>query len=188
MHSTSKYYGGHGDLLGGAVVSSTDKLAAKIAKTRKYLGHSANVDDAYQVLRGFRSILPRFNHSQNNANILAEYLDGRDDISTVLHPSLPSHLDHAIWTRDFTGTGGIFSFVLSGRSEEQAVEFLNNLDLFGIGFSYGGYESLAIHCGPQLSRSKSKLDFDGPLIRLACGLEDTQDLINDVVQALDKIG
>ena len=185
VHAATKYFGGHSDLLAGAVISGSDALARKVALTRKYHGHSLSADDAYQVLRGFRTVVPRFRHAEQSALKLAEWLDAHDDIGAVLHPSLTSHPDHKIWARDFTGGACIFSFILKNKTEDDAVNFINALNIFGIGYSYGGYESLAIHCGPQLKRHHNTLSFDGPLIRLACGIEDATDLINDVKQALD---
>lgn len=187
VHSATKYFGGHSDLLAGVVVSAHEKLARKVANTRKYQGHSLSADDAYQVLRGFRTVVPRFKHAEQSALMLAKWLEGRDDIEAVLHPTLPSHPQHDIWTRDFTGAACIFSFVLKNKRETDAVDFINALNIFGIGYSYGGFESLAIHCGPQLKRSHNKTRFTGPIVRLACGIEAPQDLINDVKQALDAI-
>ena len=187
IHAATKYFGGHSDLLAGAVICRTKSLAAKVAKTRKFIGHSLSADDAYQVLRGFRTVIPRFRHAEQSALKLAHWLDAHDGIDAVLHPELPSHPDHQIWARDFTGGACIFSFTLKGKSESDAVDFINALNIFGIGYSYGGFESLAIHCGPQLKRNHKSVKLNGPLIRFACGIEDPQDLINDVKQALNAI-
>jgi cystathionine beta-lyase len=117
---------------------------------------------------------------------LAEWLMTRDEVQQVLHPAVLGHPDHALWKRDFTGGGCIFSVVLKPLTDTDVLKFVNALNLFGIGYSYGGFESLAIHCDPQLRRYLAKT-LPGPLVRFACGLEDPSDLKADIEQALATV-
>jgi cystathionine beta-lyase len=185
-HSATKYFGGHGDLLFGAAICADEDHGEKLAQTAKQMGVASSPDDAYQVLRGFRSVVTRFEQQAATALKLAHWLQDQPAVSSVLHPALQSHPDHALWQRDFTGGGCLFSFILNPMPASAVDQFINALDLFGIGFSYGGYESLAIHCNPQLKRNFAHMP-DGPLIRLACGLEHEDDLISDLKQSLDRI-
>ncbi len=185
-HAATKYFGGHSDIMFGAAVSANTKMAKKIALTAKHLGYATSPDDAYQILRGFRTVVHRFRHAEKTALSLATWLAGHDKVQSVLHPALSTHPDHAIWKRDFTGAACIFSVVLKPCSEEDVLAFINALELFGIGYSYGGFESLAIHCDPQLTREHSQ-SLGGPLVRFACGMEAAEDLKADISQAFNAI-
>ena len=185
-HSATKYFGGHGDLLFGAAISARDSHGDKLALTAKQLGVASSPNDAYQVLRGFRSIITRFEQQARTAETLARWFNGHEQIINVLHPALDNHPDHTLWTRDFSGGGCLFSVVMTPRSTAQVNRFIDALKLFGIGFSYGGYESLVIHCDPQLKRQFGE-PFTGPIVRFACGLEAPDDLIDDVKQVLATV-
>lgn len=185
-HSATKYFGGHGDLLFGAAICADEAHGQKLALIAKQMGVASSPDDAYQVLRGFRSVVTRFRQQEATALMLAKALEKRSDVAAVYHPALESHPDHALWSRDFMGAGCLFSFALHPTDTETVNSFIDALELFGIGYSYGGYESLAIHCDPQLKRQFGT-PCPGPIIRLACGLEDAEDLLNDLDQAFAKV-
>jgi cystathionine beta-lyase len=118
---------------------------------------------------------------------IARWLAEHPKVQRVIHPALEADPGHALWQRDFTGSSGLFSIVLQPMPTAKVHAFLDALDLFSLGFSYGGFESLAIHCDPQLKRTITRADFGGPLIRLAVGLEDADDLIADLDQALAAV-
>ena len=186
VHAATKYFGGHSDVMYGAAIFAKEAAFNKAKQTARQLGNASSPDDAYQILRGFRSVVPRFRQQEATALALAKWLMTRDEVQQVLHPAVTDHPDHALWKRDFTGGGCIFSVVLKPIPESDVLSFIDALELFGIGYSYGGFESLAIHCDPQLRRNCSD-DLSGPLIRFACGLEAMTDLKSDIVQALAKI-
>ena len=186
VHAATKYFGGHSDVMYGAAVSRTKSLHASVKKTAKLLGNASSPDDAYQILRGFRTVVHRFRQQEETSLALANWLATHEKIQQVLHPAHPTHPDHKIWKRDFTGGGCIFSVVLKPCSQKDVLAFVNALEIFGIGYSYGGFESLCIHCDPQLKRQHAKA-LGGPLIRFACGLESLNDLKNDINQAFAKL-
>ncbi len=180
VQSTSKYVGGCADLLSGAIVTRNAGLGARMMETIADLGLSVTADDAYLVLRGLRSLTTRLDRHQASGFEIARWLAGRPEVRRVLHPGLETSPHHAIWKRDFTGAAGLFGVVLNPVPREGVHAFLNALKLFGLGFSYGGFESLAIHCDPQLQRTVGTVDLGGPLLRLSIGLEDPVDLRADL--------
>lgn len=185
-HAATKYFGGHSDVMFGAATSADGKTAQQVSKTAKLLGNACSPDDAYQILRGFRSVMPRFRQQEATALYLAKWLETCPEIQSVIHPALASHPDHALWKRDFSGSGCLFSVVAQKTTSKKIEAFINALQIFGIGYSYGGFESLAIQCDPQLRRSEGE-KFSGPLIRFACGLEHQDDLKDDIKNALSQL-
>lgn len=185
IHAATKYPSGHSDILMG-MVSANEKCWQRLYDANTVLGMCVNSDDAYQILRGLRSMGLRLNHHQQSALTIARWLEQQPQVARVLHPALESHPDHALWKRDFKGSSGVFSIVLASGGAEEARKFLDNLQFFGLGYSWGGYESLAVHVR-LADRTVTAQAYEGPVIRLQIGLEDTQDLINDLKQALAAI-
>tara|TARA_R110002072_G_scaffold134172_2_gene274836 strand:+ start:958 stop:2100 length:1143 start_codon:yes stop_codon:yes gene_type:complete len=177
----TKYAGGHSDLLLGAALGRGE-AAEKLKWAEGLYGWHVSPDDAWLALRGLRTMGLRIERSGQSGLTIARWLESRTDVGTVIHPALPSHPDHALFKRDFSGPCGVFAFTLPGYDRKQSEAFLDALDLFGLGFSWGGYESLAIHCDPQLKRTATDRH-DGALIRLAIGLEDPEDLMADLEKA-----
>ncbi|MGE0500302.1 MAG: cystathionine beta-lyase [Rhizobiaceae bacterium] len=182
IHAATKYPAGHSDVLLGTV-SANAATWPKLYDAFCGLGIPAGPDDTYQVLRGLRTMGVRLAHHEKSALEIARWLDGRKGVARVLHPALESHAGHELWKRDFCGSSGIFSIVLDGGGRENAHAFLDALEIFGLGYSWGGYESLAVHCNLS-DRTIAKGPHEGPLIRLQIGLEDVADLIADIEAGL----
>jgi cysteine-S-conjugate beta-lyase len=182
IHAATKYPSGHSDVLMGTVSANAEHWPA-LKEANMTLGLCAAPDDAYQILRGLRTMGIRLERHQQSALAVAQWLEGRDDVASVLHPALPSFDGHELWKRDFKGASGIFSVILKANDEtrfaEKANAFLNALKLFGLGYSWGGYESLAVPV-KLADRVVRKQPPEGPVIRLQIGLEDVADIINDL--------
>lgn len=185
IHAATKYPAGHSDVLLGTV-SANEDCWEQLWDTYLTMGVCAAPDDVYQVLRGLRTMGVRLDRHQQSALELARWLETRDEVAQVLHPALESHPDHAIWARDFSGSSGIFSIVLASGGEREAHAFLDALKLFGLGYSWGGYESLAVHVN-LADRTVSKVDYPGPVLRLQIGLEDVADIKADIEAGLDAL-
>jgi len=186
IQAATKYPGGHADVLLG-LISANERYAEMLENAHICLGMSVAADDAYLVLRGLRSMGVRLAHQAKTALELAHWLEGRPEVARVLHPALPSFEGHALWKRDFSGASSLFSIVLRGGGESQANAFLNALEIFGLGFSWGGYESLATHADISF-RTVTTHKYDTPVMRLQIGLEDFDDLKADLEKALVATG
>jgi len=177
----TKYIGGHADVMLGSV-TATEGFAQRLERTRRMLGQSAGPDDAWLALRGLRTLSVRLARHQESALKIAHWLEQQPKVARVLHPALPSCPGHEFFSRDFKGATGLFAFVLAGGDAAARNALIDRLDLFGIGWSWGGYESLAVPGG--FTRTATTPDFEGPLVRLHIGLEDPDDLIEDLERAL----
>jgi cystathionine beta-lyase len=185
IHSATKYIAGHSDAMMGLVVTN-EASWERVRRTVADYGFSASPDDCYLALRGYRTLGVRLRHQMASALRVATWLKGRPEVKRVLYPALEDDPGHAIWKRDFTGAAALFSFVLQPVGEKTVAAFVNALELFGIGSSWGGYESLAVVARAEKYRTATRWDPGGPTIRLHIGLEDPEDLIADLEQAFEK--
>jgi cystathionine beta-lyase len=181
--AATKYVGGHADLMLGAV-SATPEHFDRLQKTAWDLGHAVSADDAFLASRGLRTMGVRLKQHQEGALRIAHWLKSRPEVGLVLHPALPDCPGHEIWKRDFKGSSGLFSFELKDADTATRNRFAESLQLFGIGFSWGGYESLVLPADPYRTVSKAPAP---NLVRLHIGLEDPDDLIADLEQALAAV-
>jgi cysteine-S-conjugate beta-lyase len=181
IHSATKYIAGHSDVLMGVIVTNEAHWLTVRRAVADY-GYGVSPDDCYLALRGFRTIGVRMKQQMANALKVAEWLQARPEVKRVIYPALPGAAGHAIWKRDFSGAASLFSIVLKPASETQVTRFIDALTLFGIGSSWGGFESLAIAAHKEVLRIRTATRWDSgePLIRLHIGLEDPDDLIADL--------
>lgn len=185
IHASTKYPTGHSDILFGTV-SANERCWPKLLEAHGALGLCTSPDDSYQVLRGMRTMGIRLEHHRKSALEIAQWLEAHPAVSQVLHPALESHPGHAIWKRDFKGSSGVFSFVLAEGGSAQARQFLDALSIFGLGYSWGGYESLALEVNVK-DRTVTRPPYAGALIRLQIGVEEVADLIADLEQGFAAI-
>ena len=183
MQALTKYQSGGSDVLMGALITRERALNDRLALAHMRLGMGVSGDDAYLVLRGMPSMRLRFEAHDASAREVAAWLKGRAEISKVLHPAFEDCPGHANWKRDFTGAGGLFSVIFDERfSEAQTDRFVDNLSLFGIGYSWGGANSLVMPY--RIGAMRRGWQGSGTLVRFNIGLEDTADLIADIERAL----
>ncbi len=175
----TKYVVGHSDVMLGSVTAAKGKYAALRQGTYQ-LGQTASPDDAWLGARGLRTMDVRLKSQGAAALRIAQWLADQPEVARVLHPALPSCPGHEFFERDFTGAAGLFSFVLRGGGERERAALIDGLRLFGLGFSWGGYESLALPVDPEKIRTVVPWEAEGPVVRLQIGLEDPEDLMADL--------
>jgi cystathionine beta-lyase len=186
VYAATKYMSGHSDVLVGAVVADKAHYH-KVRVAITALGHCLSPDDAYLTLRGLRTMGVRLERQQRGALELARWLETHPDVRRVLYPALPSHPGHAIWKRDFLGASGLFAFVLPPAPREALAAFFDDMAVFGMGYSWGGFESLILPGTPSEKRTVARWDdTQGTLIRVSVGLEDVRDLQHDLSAALQR--
>jgi len=184
--AVTKYIGGHSDLIMG-LIASTREFSAQVRSTVRLHGHYVAPDDLFLAARGLRTMETRLRLTGENALALARWLEDRPEIETVLHPGLESHPDHALWRRDFSGSSGLFSAVFKPVPDHALAAFYDGLELFGMGASWGGFESLVKPTDVTLERSATAWPHAGPIVRFYTGLEDIDDLIGDVTAGLERM-
>ena len=179
----TKYISGHSDLMMGAVTAAPSHWTS-LTRTSMAFGQYVSPDDAFLAARGLRTLGVRLRQHEQGALEVAHWLKGRPQVKTVLHPAFEECPGHEYWKRDFSGSSGLFSVVLNGGDAAARDRLIDSLELFGIGFSWGGFESLAAPADVDKLRSAVRPDFRGPILRLHVGLEDPADLIADLDRVL----
>ena len=181
----TKYIAGHSDVMLGSVTAAPSHWKA-LRDTSFQLGQTVSADDAYLAARGLRTMAVRLDRHEASALRIAEWLKARPEVARVLHPALPDCPGHAHFLRDFKGATGLFTFILDGGTEASRAALIDGLEHFGIGYSWGGFESLAIPVDPQRYRTATQWRAEGPAVRLQIGLEDPDDLIADLEAGLGR--
>ncbi len=183
--AATKYIVGHSDAMMGVVTTRREHFMA-LQETARRLGQSVGPDDVYLAQRGLRTLSVRLRRHGETGLKLAEWLRGRPEVKQVLHPALPDDPGHALWRRDFTGAAGLFAVLLQPTSETALAAMLDGMELFGMGYSWGGYESLMVPGHPQRFRTVRPYREEGQLLRIHAGLEDADDLIADLKAGLAR--
>lgn len=186
IQAVTKYLCGHSDVMMGSITTS-EAAWTKLMDTHGAVGQCAAPDDVYLVLRGIRTLSTRLERHMKTGIALAEWLEKRPEVTRVLHPALPGCPGHDIWKRDFTGACGLFSIELERCSEKALAAFLDGLELFGMGYSWGGFESLVIPQYPKKMRTATEWTGDGQILRFHAGLEDIDDLIADLEAGFERL-
>lgn len=186
VQAGTKYVVGHSDVMIGSV-TVREALWPGLQEGFNLLGQCAGPDDIYLALRGLRTMGVRLERHMRSGIAMAEWLAGRPEVDLVLHPALPSAPGHDIWKRDFTGASGLFSVVLKPVSDAALHAFLDGLALFGMGYSWGGYESLVVPFNPQGYRTVTAWPHAGPALRFHIGLEDVDDLKRDLELGFERM-
>ncbi len=186
IQAATKYIVGHADAMLGAITTN-DRAAPLLKRASIALGNAAGSEETFLGLRGLRTLEVRLTRHQASGIEIAEWLKGRPEVSEVIHPALPGTPGHDIWKRDFTGASGLFSIVLKPVSQQALGAMLDDLKYFGMGFSWGGYESLIVPFECAKTRTATTWKREGPALRLHIGLEDVADLKADLAEGFERM-
>ncbi len=186
VHAATKYVVGHSDVMMGAVVCN-ERTLDKVKTRSSQFGNHAGPDDVYLALRGLRTMGVRMPRHFENAMAVARWLQDRKEVTRVMYPALPNDPGHTIWKRDFTGASGLFGFVLDTKDQTKVAAMLDGMEFFGMGSSWGGYESLLIPAQPEKNRTATEWSVPGQTLRIHVGLEDPEDLIADLDKGFDRL-
>jgi cystathionine beta-lyase len=184
IQAATKYIGGHADVMLG-YVAANERHAGRLHQVHGDLGLYASGDDCFLGLRGLRTLAVRLRQHQETGLALARWLKGRPEVARILHPALPDDPGHALWKRDFSGACGLFGLVLKPVSEAAVAAFVDGLQHFGIGYSWGGFESLVVPA--HIKRTAGTFAAEGPVLRIHAGLEDPADLIADLERGFVRL-
>jgi cystathionine beta-lyase len=186
VEAGTKYLSGHADLLIG-LVSANAEWFERLHRTIHLMAIPPGAEDVFLALRGLRTMELRLREAERQALALAQWLEGRSEVLRVIHPALPADPGHALWKRDFSGSSGLFSIMLKPASDAAVAAFLDSLELFGLGYSWGGYESLAVPFDCTAYRTATRFDPGGPTVRFNVGLEDIEDLKADLDRGFERL-
>ena len=186
IQAVTKYIGGHADLMMGSMTAS-EPMLSRLRHWVHQLGLCAGPQDVYLALRGIRTLSARLAQHQATGMQLATWLAQRPEVERVLYPPLPNDPGHRLWKSDFTGATGLFGVLLKPFSGAAVAAFIDGLELFGLGFSWGGFESLIVPQDPHAVRTAVPWNAKGPLVRIHAGLEDPEDLIRDLEAGLGRL-
>jgi cysteine-S-conjugate beta-lyase len=185
VHAGTKMFVGHSDTMFGTA-SANEKWFKELKNTHVRLGLCASPDDCFLAARGLRTLAIRMKEHSERSTALAEWLEGQPGVRQVVHPALPSHPDHALFQRDFRGAGSVFSVLLEPRPRAALAAMVNGFELFAMGWSWGGYESLCLPIHPEKIRTAVKWEEPGPMLRIHTGLEGPDDLKADLAAGLER--
>ena len=190
--SATKYYSGHSDAMGGSLAVNK-KVFKKVMFFYKLSGYRMSADEAYLIIRGLRTLDVRLKKHTENTKTVINFLKKQKKIKEILYPYKPSSRNYKLWKKYYSGSNGLFSIVIKSKSKPSVFKFVNSLELFGIGYSWGGFESLVIYQDLRgdtkytKTRKYFRFDKDEHIVRLHIGLEDPKDLINDLKKSLRYI-
>lgn len=188
VHSATKYINGHSDVMMG-VISCKEEHFKKLQLTFRNFGMCPSGDNCYLALRGLRTLSVRMKQHYESGVAVARWLQGRPEVAQVLHPALPGSPGHDIWKRDFTGAASLFSIILKKNYPHKSLAaMMDGLEYFGMGYSWGGFESLLITTHPEKIRTANKWEHEGNVLRIHIGLENTDDLIADLENGFRQLG